>query len=325
MISVANEVNPQITALLRTISNKMAELNHPPLDQLSPEQSRTFYKIARTFFQPLNVNGVTVTNAFVPSSLGHRIPIRIYTPAGEGPFSVLVYFHGGGWVFGDLDSCDNVCRYLSLHVNMVVVSVGYRLAPEHKYPAAFLDSIESIRWIFHHVEQLNGDVNRIGVGGESSGGNLAAAAALFFKEEENIKLAYQFLITPVLDFCFDTPSYRANYHYNLTSDKMRWFWGHYLQKPQDGNEVYASPLRAKSFSSLPKTLLVTAEFDPLRDEGILYKNRLRNAGIEVEHLHFDDLVHSFINLIGNGERPREALEELTSKLYDIQMIPQELR
>ncbi|MED1864369.1 alpha/beta hydrolase [Fictibacillus nanhaiensis] len=317
MITIENVVNPQVTMLLDSIAGKMAELKHPPLDKLSPEQSRTFYKIARTYFQPLHVDGVKITNSVIPSSHGHNIPIRIYTPSNVGPFSVLVYFHGGGWVFGDLDSCDNVCRYISLHANVIVISVGYRLAPEHKYPAAFLDAVEAVKWTYQHVESLNGDVSKIGIGGESSGGNLAAATAMYFRDEENIELSYQFLITPVLNYCFDTPSYQANYVYNLTTEKMKWFWGHYLQKPQDGLEIYASPLRSQNFDLLPKTLLVTAEFDPLRDEGSLYAECLTKAGVRVEHLHYNDLVHSFINMIGNGDRAKQALVEISSKLYNL--------
>jgi acetyl esterase len=316
-MAIKTAVNPQITMLLNTISKKMIELKHPPLDVLTPEQSRQYYKIAREYFAPIHVDGVRIENTYIPTTSGHDLPVRIYTPSGQGPFPVLVYFHGGGWVFGDLDSCDNVCRYFSSHAETVVVSVGYRLAPEHKYPAAFLDAVESVKWSFQHVEDLNGDVNRIAVGGESSGGNLAAAAALYLKDDENYKLSHQFLITPVMDYNFNTLSYKANYKFNLTTEKMKWFWGHYLNDSSEGEDFFASPLKSPCVNDLPNTLIVTAEFDPLRDEGFAYGERLKKSGVWVEQMHYEDLVHSFINMIGTTDGAKQALEEITSKLREM--------
>jgi acetyl esterase len=316
-MAVKTAVNPQVTQLLMSISEKMVELNHPPLDVLTPEQSREFYQIARSYFTPIQVSGVTVENTSFPSTKGHELPIRIYTPLGEGPFPVLIYFHGGGWVFGDLDSADNVCRYFSSKAGIVVISIGYRLAPEHKYPAAFLDAVESVKWTFENVEKWNGDLARIAVGGESSGGNLAAAAAIFFKDDEKFKLSHQFLITPVMDYSFDTLSYKENYKFNLTNEKMKWFWSHYLNDSSEGSEIFASPLKVLSAEHLPSTLLVTAEFDPLRDEGLTFGKRLKEAGVNVELLHYDDLVHSFINMIGTVDRAKQALEEMTIKLREL--------
>jgi acetyl esterase len=307
-------LNPQVSELLHTISEKMKELNHPPLDILTPEQSREFYKSAREFFTTISVGGLVVEDKFIPSSEGHDIPVRIYTPNGEGPYPVLIYSHGGGWVFGDLDSADNLCRHLSKHAGIVVVSVGYRLAPEHKYPSAFRDVIESIKWTFRNRERLKGDIKRIAVGGESSGGNLAAAAAIYFRGSEEYKLFLQVLITPVMDYNFDTLSYRENHTYNLTNEKMKWFWGHYLNDPSEGSEVYVSPLRVHTMESLPNTLLVTAEFDPLREEGLAFGERLKKAGINVELLHYEDMVHSFINMIGTVDEAKRALDEMAVKL-----------
>jgi acetyl esterase len=316
-MAIKRAVNPQITMLLNTINKKMIELKHPALEVLTPEQSREYYKIAREYFTPIPVEGVIVENRIIETSMGHELPVRTYTPSGEGPFPILVYFHGGGWVFGDLDSCDNVCRYFSREAGIVVVSVGYRLAPEHKYPAAFLDAVESVKWTFQNTENLNVYINRIAVGGESSGGNLAAAVAIYFKDHHEFKLSHQFLITPVLDYSFDTLSYKANYKFNLTTEKMRWFWGHYLNDPSEGSELFASPLKASSADHLPETLLVTVEFDPLRDEGLAFGERLKKAGVNVELLHYEDLVHSFINMIGTGDGPKLALEEMTIKLRNM--------
>ncbi|WP_079527832.1 alpha/beta hydrolase [Halobacillus hunanensis] len=316
-MGVKEAVNPQVTQLLKTISEKMTELKHPPLDVLTPEQSRQFYQIARSYFTPIPVDGVAVEHTSIVSAKGHELPVQIYTPPGEGPFPVLVYFHGGGWVFGDLDSSDNVCRYFSSKAEIVVVSVGYRLAPEHKYPAAFHDAVESVKWAFTHVKKLNGDARRIAVGGESSGGNLAAAAAIFFKGDEQIQLSHQFLITPVMDYNFDTLSYQANYKFNLTNEKMRWFWGHYLNNSSEGSDVFVSPLKVTCAEWLPETLLVTAEFDPLREEGFAFGERLKKAKVNVELLHYDDLVHSFINMIGTVDGAKQAMDEMTVKLREL--------
>jgi len=310
-------VDPQVTQLLKTIGAKMVELEHPPLDQLTPEQSRDYYQVARSYFKELPVSGVTVEERCFEGRDGHDIPVRIYKPEATGPLPVLVYFHGGGWVFGDLDSSDNVCRYLSKHAQTIVVSVGYRLASEHPYPAAFHDAIDAVRWTSRELDAWNGDAARLAVGGESSGGNLAAAAAIQFRDTEELELSCQFLITPVLDYHFDTRSYQANYQYNLTNEKMKWFFSHYLNDPADGGEVYVSPLRLQNMDKLPQTLLVTAEFDPLREEGFAYGMRLKDFGVEVDFLHYEDLVHSFINMIGVVDRSHQALDETTKKLKEI--------
>lgn len=316
-MAVKTSVNSQVTKLLMSINNKMIEYKHPPLDVLTPEQSREFYQIARGYFTPISVNGVKVKNTSITSTIKHKLPVRIYTPLGKGPFPVLVYFHGGGWVFGDLESSDNVCRYFSSKAGIIVVSVGYRLAPEHKYPAAFLDAVDSVKWTFRNVKMLNGDSSRIAVGGESSGGNLAAATAICFKGDKDFKLSHQFLITPVMDYNFDTLSYKANYKFNLTTEKMKWFWGHYLNDPSEGSEIFVSPLKVSCVEHLPATLLVTAEFDPLRDEGLAFGERLKEAGVNVELLHYDDLVHSFINMIGTVDKAKQALDEMTLKLREL--------
>lgn len=317
MIAVNTAVNPQVTKLLKAINEKMNELNHPPLDILTPEQSREFYQIAREYFTPIEVGDVTIVNTSITTKMRDELPVRIYTPNGEGPFPVLIYFHGGGWVFGDLDSSDNVCRFFASKAGIIVVSVGYCLAPEHKYPAAFHDAIESVKWTFQNVQKLNGDLSRIAVGGESSGGNLAAAAAIFFQGNVEFKLSHQFLITPVLDYSFDTLSYNSNFKFNLTTEKMKWFWDHYLNDPSEGTEIFVSPLKVQSAEHLPETLLVTAEFDPLRDEGLAFGEKLKVAGVNVEILHYDDLVHSFINMIASVEGAKHALEEMTVKLRDM--------
>ncbi|WLR47356.1 alpha/beta hydrolase [Halobacillus litoralis] len=311
------KVDPQVLRLLKTIGNRMVELEHPALDQLTPAQSRDYYEVAREYFKELPVDGVTVFDSSFQGRSGNEVPVRIYTPEGEGPFPVLVYFHGGGWVFGNIDSSDNICRYFSSHAQTVVISVDYRLAPEHKYPAAFHDALDTVTWVSIEAHRWNIDFTRLAVGGESSGGNLAAASAIYFMDDEEIEISHQFLITPVLDHNFDTASYKANYTYNLTNEKMKWFFQHYLKKEEDGRDVFVSPLRTRSMAKLPQTLMVTAEYDPLRVEAFTYAERLETSGVSVNHLHFEDLVHSFINMAGVVDRSAEALEDITSALKEM--------
>ncbi|MBX0356897.1 alpha/beta hydrolase [Halobacillus sp. Nhm2S1] len=310
-------VDVQVLQLLESVGNKMRELAHPPLAELTPAQSRDYYQVARGFFKDVPVTGVSVIHSSFTGRDGHEVPIRVYTPYEMGPFPVLVYFHGGGWVFGDLSSSENVCKYFSSYAQTVVVSVDYRLAPEHKYPAAFNDAVDAIQWVAQKAWVWKGDPSLLSIGGESSGGNLAAASALYFMDDEEIEISHQFLITPVLDYKFDTASYKANYTYNLTNEKMKWFFRHYLKKEEDGQGVFVSPLRARNMATLPPTLMVTAEYDPLREEAFAYTERLQASGVSVNHLHFGDLVHSFINMAGVVDRSAEALEKMTRTLKDM--------
>ncbi|MYL70495.1 alpha/beta hydrolase fold domain-containing protein [Halobacillus litoralis] len=310
------KVDPQVLRLLQTIGNRMSQLEHPPLDQLTPKQSRDYYEVAREYFKELPVDGVNVDDSSFMGRAGNEIPVRIYTPEGEGPFPVLVYFHGGGWVFGNIDSSNNICRYFSCHAKTVIVSVDYRLAPEHKYPAAFHDALDAITWVSNEAGHWNTDSHRLAVGGESSGGNLAAASAIYFMDKPGIEISHQFLITPVLDYNFDTESYRSNYTYNLTNEKMKWFFQHYLNREEEGRDVFVSPLRLKKMAGLPPTIMVTAEYDPLREEAFAYAEELHASGVTVTHHHFDDLVHSFINMAGVVDRSAEALESITRTLKE---------
>ncbi|MYL18938.1 alpha/beta hydrolase fold domain-containing protein [Halobacillus litoralis] len=303
------EVNEQVSALLHKISSRMKELHHPPLDVLTPRQSREYYKIARTYFPEIPVQGVETTDASIRASQGHSIPVRIYTPSGRGNLPVLVYFHGGGWVFGDIDSADSACRYLASHSEIIVVSVGYRLAPEHKFPAAYEDALESVLEVRRQWPDAP-----LYVGGESSGGNLAAAVSGYYKGSREVSIQGQLLITPVLNYDFSTDSYQENFRYNLTTEKMKWFFNHYLNNEEEGGKVEVSPLRREDKQGLPETVLVTAHFDPLREEAAAYHRQLQEAGVRAERLHFEDLVHSFINMAGTVDRAEQALADTAASL-----------
>ena len=233
----------------------------------------------------------SVEDRSIPGPAGD-IPLRVYRPEGEGPFPVLVLFHGGGWVVGDLESQDVDARAIANAAKCVVVSVDYCLAPEHKFPAPAEDAYRATCWVAKNSLLLGGDGAPVAVGGMSAGGNLAAVVALMARDRGGPPIACQVLNVPVTDYSFDTDSYRENGEdYVLTRAEMEWFWQHYLSRPEDGAHPYASPLRAADLSGLPAALVQTSEFDPLRDEGRAYADRLSAAGVPVSYTCYKGMLH----------------------------------
>ncbi|WP_128476862.1 alpha/beta hydrolase [Halorussus pelagicus] len=263
---------------------------------------------------------------------GREIPIRVYRHAAldatdEGdPAPVLVYYHGGGWVLGTLDSIDGVCRRLARRGECVVVSVDYRLAPEHPFPAAVEDADAALQWVADHAETFGGDPDRLAVGGTSAGGNLAAVTAMRVRDarrdperDESVPdIARQFLFYPITDYAFDTDSYAENGDGPLlTETDMRWFWDRYLRSEVDGANPYAAPLRAPDLADLPPATVVTCGFDPLRDEGVAYANRLAEAGVEVRHDHHPDQPHGFLSMSESVSAADAALDEIGEELRSL--------
>ena len=225
---------------------------------------------------------------------GRELAIRAYTPVGAGPLPIYVYFHGGGWVIGDLDTEDAALRATCNAAQCLVVSVNYRHAPEHKFPAAVHDAYGATRWIAEHGSSLGGDTSRIAVGGTSAGGNLAAVVCQLARAASSPRIIKQILITPVLD-CSDTPSRReCAVGYGLERVTMDWFQDQYWRTPADGLDPRASPSRAADLSGLPEALILTAEFDPLRDEGQAYAARLRAAGVSVTDRCLPGMIHLYL-------------------------------
>ena len=250
-----------------------------------------------------------------PTKPGGEIPLRVYTPAGAGPFPLLVYFHGGGWVIGSIETHDAICRTLTNAAGCVTVSVDYRLAPEHTFPAAIDDAYAATEWTAANAAELGGTSSAIAVGGDSAGGNLAAVVAQMARDRDGPALAYQVLVYPITDCVFDRPSYAADATgYLLTKETMAWFWDHYVPDEADRTNPLVSPLRAKDLSGLPPALIITAEFDPLRDEGEAYASRLRDAGVAVDTNRYDNMTHGFIQMGGMLEEARAALAEAASGL-----------
>jgi acetyl esterase len=257
-----------------------------------------------------------VTELRIPGPAG-ELAARLYHPGGAGPLPVLLYFFGGGWVLGTLDTCDEVCRRLCRGVGALVLSVGYRLAPEHPFPAAPHDCYAALRWAATHVDSHGGDPARIAVAGDSAGGNLAAAVTLLARER-GPALAGQVLVYPNTEHGADTRSMRENTdpaRFNRRS--VTWYWGHYLAAPADGENPLASPLRAADLAGLPPALLLTAELDPLRDEGERYAARLAQAGVPVKQLRYDGMAHGFFTMTGTCEAAREATGKVVDFLRSI--------
>ena len=237
------------------------------------------------------------------------IPIRRYRPSGDGTTGALIYFHGGGWVIGGLDSHDETCRHLCARSGVQVISVDYRLAPEHRFPAAFDDCYEVTRWAHDNAAQLGIDAGRIGVGGDSAGGNLAAAVALKARDE-GLALACQLLVYPVTSARIDTPSYQENAEgYLLTKNAMIWFWDHYVPEAADRQNPLAAPIEASSCADLAPALVQTAEFDPLRDEGEAYAARLKEEGSTVSTTRYDGVIHGFFGMVGGVAKADTAVQE----------------
>jgi acetyl esterase len=306
------QLDPQAEALLQ----QMAQMNIPPFNTLTPTQARELMKgMAALTSEPEEV--ANVENLTIPGPRG-KIPVRIYTPEGDGPFPILVFFHGGGWVICDLDTHDNLCRSLANRVRCVVVSVDYRLAPEHKFPAAVEDAYAATQWVAHNAHRINGDPARIAVGGDSAGGNLAAVVAMMARDQDGPGLTYQLLIYPATDVSSNNTDSYQNYAegYFLTKGDGEWFCTHYLNCEEDRLHHRASPLLALDLSGLPPALVITAEFDVLRDEGESYAKRLKKAGVPVKCTRYKGMIHGFMSMDKLLDQARNGIEEASAALRE---------
>ncbi len=300
-------LDPQAQKVLEQI----AALGLPPNHTVSPGQARINMKARPRATGP---EVAKVEDRLIPGP-GVEIPIRLYTPAGSGPFPILVWFHGGGWVVGDLEMADPTARHLTVGAGCVVVSVDYRLAPETKFPGAADDCYAGTAWAAQNAGRLNGHPNRIAVGGDSAGGNLAAAVALMARDRGGPPLVFQLLVYPVIARDFETESYRRNAQgYSLTRDGMRWYWDHYLRNPADASNPYAAPLVAQDLKGLPAALVITAEYDPLCDEGEAYARRLQAAGIPMNYSRYDGMMHGFFGMPAVLDKGRQAIAEASAAL-----------
>ena len=238
---------------------------------------------------------VVISNRFIPGQTAD-IPIRIYTPAGNAKKNGMVYFHGGGWSYFSVDMYDAQLSALAEMTDSVIVSVNYQKSPEHKFPIPHDDCFSGLTWTYENAEALGIDREKIGVGGDSAGGNLAAGVALRARDEKQYSLAYQLLIYPCLGVNFDTGSYNNNATgYGLTKRTMSWLWSLYLNSDNEYANPYAVPLNATDLSGLPPTIVITAEYDVLRDDGSLYAKKLSDSGVKVKYRDYPGMIHGFFN------------------------------
>ncbi|HVE51930.1 MAG TPA: alpha/beta hydrolase [Ramlibacter sp.] len=288
-------LHPQAQALLRL----MEEKGVPPTHTLQPAEARAFYRQRRTFTQPDPPEVGAVQDLEAPGPAG-PVRLRSYRPAGaraDAVLPVLVYYHGGGWVIGDLDTHDVLCRQLCNFSGCAVVAVDYRLGPEHRFPAAVDDAIAAARWVRAHAGALKVDPSRMAVGGDSAGGNLAAVVALAARELADLPLAFQLLIYPATDQRRGAPSHTANGQgYLLTRDSMDYYHDHYIADREQDLDWRASPLLHPDLSRLPPAFVLIAGFDPLRDEGLAYADKLSAAGTNATLVNFERQIHGFITM-----------------------------
>ena len=295
------------------VLDQLAAVGGPRAEQLSPAEARQGYEL----FSGLNgprPELASVVDDKVDGPAG-PIPVRIYTPAGDAPQPIVVFFHGGGWTLGSISSHDTVCRQLADGAGAVVVSVDYRLAPEHPYPAARDDAYAATVWAAENADRLGADPSRLAVAGDSAGGNLAAVVALLSRDRGGPSIAFQLLVYPAVDFTMSHPSITENGEgYILTKATMEWFRANYLGPDGDVTDPYASPLLAPDLSGLPPALVLTGEFDPLRDEGEAYAVRLAASGVEAKASRYDGLVHTFFGMGAMWPRAADAMTEATTAL-----------
>ncbi|HEY4726465.1 MAG TPA: alpha/beta hydrolase [Actinomycetota bacterium] len=298
---------------IRSLLDQQATSGRPPLHHQSVEQARAFHVADAA---PLNgppAPVAAVDDRLVPGPAG-ELPLRVYTPEGEPPFPIVVFFHGGGWVVGTLDTYDPLCRALAAATPAVVVSVDYRLAPEHRWPAAVEDAYAATVWASRNAAGLGGAQHRLAVAGDSAGGNLAAVVALGARDRGGPAIAFQLLVYPVLDAAGGTASWREYADgYHLTADGMRWYWDHYLGGA-DGAAPDASPLRAAFVGGLPPALVIGAEYDILRDEGEAYAARLAEAGVDATASRHAGVVHGFVRWRAVTGAAEDALQEAATAL-----------
>lgn len=307
-------LDPQAKALLDGMA---ANKDAPRIIDLPPAGARELYRAmaAQLDLSDLPIGKIEDRKIAGPAG---EIPVRLYTPvaAGGAPLPVLVYFHGGGWVIGDLETHDALCRSLANESGCKVVAVDYRLAPEHRFPAAAEDALAAVSWVEANAASIGVDPNRIAVAGDSAGGNLAAVVSQLARDTKGPRIAFQMLIYPVTDTDTDTGSYRAfgTGHF-LERDGMVWFFDHYAGEA-DRADPRLAPLKARSLQGLPPAYVVTAGHDVLRDEGRAYAEALKAAGVSVEYVNYEGMIHGFFNLQAVLDVARDAVKAAAKALKD---------
>ncbi len=305
-------LDPQMKVILDTV----AAAGAPPLHKLSPAQARDFLRSRPPMGTPEPV--ARIDDRRIPGPAGD-IPIRVYRPQADAALPAVVFFHGGGWVVGDLNSHDDICRILTNAARCVTVSVDYRLAPENKFPAAPEDCHAATRWVAEHASSVGADPSRIAVAGTSAGATLATVVALMARDRGGTRLAYQVLWYPATDPAMDTKShsdFATDNYYFLSRADMEWFWDHYRSADSDRANPYCCPAAARKLGGLPPAVVITAEYDPLRDEAEEYATRLRGAGVSVRCTRYEGVTHGFTGMAPILEKGRLSIAEAAAALRE---------
>jgi len=314
-----NEItlDPQVAMFLQM----QAAAGAPPMEQFEPAALRQAFSMQSKMTAAPPAEMASVEDKLIPGD-GSDIPVRIYRPLTDGDdlLPVLVFYHGGGWVICDLDTHDDACRSLAAEGKCMVVSVDYRLAPEHKYPAAVDDAWAALLWVAENGTSIGADNERIAVGGDSAGGNLAAVTALMARNQGGPEIAFQLLIYPVTDISnLNRQSHQLfAENYGLTYAAMTWFRDHYLPAGQNPADPHISPLCADDFSGLPPAMVITCEADVLRDEGDAYAEAVHGAGVHVDQRRYPGMIHGFFSMAGVidvGMQARKDAGEALKKIF----------
>lgn len=306
---MSSELDPQVEVMLDLLNDNDISLSG---DDISEARQQLEAMVDLAGDDPVavgNVSDITI------DAEDREIPARAYVPEGEGPFPTVAFFHGGGFVLGSIDIYDNLCRLLATRAECLVVSVGYRLAPEHPWPAPLRDCYDATKWLSHNADQFSGDGSQLAVVGDSAGGNLSATVSLLARERGMPDIDCQVLLYPSTAYLEPMTSRAENATgYFLTAEDLVWFVKHYVEDTLDAHNPLAFPLQTRDLSDLPKAFVLTCGFDPLRDEGIAYADRLRNAGVDIEHTNYESMIHGFLNMEGIVDRTHDGIEEIAAYL-----------
>ena len=299
-----------VDAQSQAVLDEAVAKGHPPYHTLSPQELRSAF----SFPPGPGMEVAKVEDRLIPGPAGD-IPVRVYTPFGEGPFPALIWLHGGGWVIGDLAMGDGTSRRLATYVGCVVVSVDYRLAPENKFPAGVEDCYAATAWVAQNGEAIGVDGRRVAVGGVSAGGNLAAAVSLMARDRGGPPLALQLMVSATTSRSHDTKSWREKgQDYFPTSDLRNYFWNHYLRDEEDAKNPYAAPIQAKDLRGVAPALIIAAEYDPVSDDGANYAQRLKEAGVPATYTCYEGTIHQFFRMPDRIDQGKQAVAQAVEAL-----------